>query len=68
MKKFDKFRYISSTEMFHFDIKESWYNISRDILSQQIKQYDLDNEVQQLDRNDVEAIAVTLLDSVNIIL
>jgi hypothetical protein len=49
-----------------FDIKESWYNISRDILTKQIEQYELDEEVQQLTKENIEQIAMSLLDQVNI--
>jgi hypothetical protein len=48
-----------------FDIKESWYNISRDILTKQIEKYELDNEVRQLTKENIELIAVSLLDQVN---
>jgi len=49
-----------------FYIKESWYNITLDILEKQIEQYELDEEVRQLAKDDIEDIAVSLLDKVNI--
>ncbi|CAF0995483.1 unnamed protein product [Rotaria sordida] len=41
--------------------KISWYNISRDILIQQIIQYDLDPKVHQLTKNDIQEVAISLL-------
>jgi len=49
-----------------FDTKEPWYYISRDILAKQIEQYELDEEVQQLTKENIEQIAMSLLDQVNI--
>ncbi len=49
-----------------FHIKESWYNSSRDILAKQIQQYELDKDVRQLTKENIEQIAVSLLDQVNI--
>ncbi|UJR26824.1 hypothetical protein I4U23_008137 [Adineta vaga] len=39
---------------------ESWYNISRNILMKQIENYELE-EVRQLKKSDIEAIAISLL-------
>ncbi len=49
-----------------FYIKESWYNITCDILAKQIEQYELDGKVRQLSKDNIKQIAVSLLDKVNI--
>ncbi|CAF4823001.1 unnamed protein product, partial [Rotaria sp. Silwood1] len=41
----------------------SWYNISRDILIQEIAQYDLDPKVRQLTKKNIEDIAISLLNN-----
>lgn len=42
----------------------SWYNTSRDILIEQIREYDLNNSTHQLSKNDIERVALLILDKV----
>ena len=42
----------------------SWYNISRDILVNQIDKYNLDKGVRQLSKNDIQRVSTLLLDKV----
>ena len=42
----------------------SWYNISREILSEQITKYNLDGKVRQLTRNDIEQVSLLILNKV----
>lgn len=44
---------------------KDWYNISRDILIQQIDKYNIDKNVRQLTKNDIEQVSISLLDKVN---
>jgi hypothetical protein len=43
---------------------QSWYNISRDILIREIDNYDLNKKVHQLTKNDIELVAISLLNRV----
>jgi len=43
---------------------KDWYNISRDILIQQIDKYNIDKNVRQLTKNDIEQVSISLLDKV----
>jgi hypothetical protein len=43
---------------------QSWYNISRDILIREIDNYDLNKKVHQLTKNDIELVAISLLNQV----
>ena len=47
--------------------KVSWYGISRDILSEEIRRYDLEDGVQQLTKENIGEIARTLLDQVRLV-
>ncbi|CAF2437714.1 unnamed protein product [Rotaria sp. Silwood2] len=58
----DGFAYGLSTAMIDF-CQETWYNISREILAEQIEKYELDEEVQQLTKENIEQIAMSLLDN-----
>ncbi|CAF4033919.1 unnamed protein product [Rotaria magnacalcarata] len=43
-------------------VKESWYNISRYILIQQIGNYDIARKARQLTKTDISHVATSLLD------
>jgi hypothetical protein len=43
---------------------ESLYNISRDILIKQIDKYNLDKNVHQLTKNNIEQVSISLLNKV----
>ena len=45
--------------------ENTWYNTSRDILKQQIQRYSIENGVRQLSKDDVEHVAMLILDKVN---
>ena len=46
-------------------VQSLWYNISRDILSQQLNEYNLDGSPRQITKDDVEQMSISLLNRVN---
>ena len=50
--------------LFFLSIQNSSYNNTRDILLDQIAQYDLDGDVKQLTKDDIQHIAISLLNQV----
>ncbi|CAF1304833.1 unnamed protein product [Adineta steineri] len=68
----DGFTYGLSTSMINYcqvilqvrqkiDEKFSWYNVSRDLLTKQINEYNLDSKARQITKNDAKQIVTTLL-------
>ncbi len=45
--------------------RNSWYNISLDVLMQQVKRYSVEKDVRQLAKNDIEQVSILILDKVN---
>jgi hypothetical protein len=46
--------------------KVSWYNLSRDLLVDELNEYNLNSLVRQLTKDDLEQVARQLLDTVNV--
>jgi preprotein translocase subunit SecG len=42
--------------------RNSWYNISLDVLMQQVKRYSVEKDVRQLAKNDIEQVSILILD------